>query len=326
MKGRRSLWSDQRLIDATRQFVAVTDEVWRLQRGTDAECRHFQAMADQGHFGGTGGTRQGLYVMTPSGKLLASSNYLTAAKAMETLTAGLAGWERKTARERLAPPEATLAGRRWESSHPDDGLVLRSFNADLGPDADRERLNRDHVWFSAAEARNWLGADPRPGDVHTVDRAIVDRLVQFHLVDNVRGQTLPFARAEVKDAGLATRVLSREGDVVTFRIEGSTKATTDGTWRYDESDWVSPEKYPRSVRTDLWGTGRYDLAGRRFLAMDFIAIGERTGRTNLNGRAPKDVGPAAIGWVFELAPDVPAERVAPAFVDVYGAAWIVDPR
>jgi len=50
-----------------KRFVPVTDEVWRLQRGTDPECRFFQSFADRGHYRGGGGTRQGIYVVTPGG-------------------------------------------------------------------------------------------------------------------------------------------------------------------------------------------------------------------------------------------------------------------
>ena len=47
--------------------------MWRLQRGVDAECRFFQSFADQGHYQARGGTRQGIYVCSPGGKLLASA-------------------------------------------------------------------------------------------------------------------------------------------------------------------------------------------------------------------------------------------------------------
>ncbi len=39
-----------------------------------------------------------------------------------------------------------------------------------------------------------------------------------------------------------------------------------------------------------------------------------------------DVGPAPLGFVFEIAPRRPSDRIPPAFIDMYGAAWVVDPR
>ncbi len=319
------MWSNPDVIETAKPFVAVTDEVWRLQRGTDAECRHFQKMADQGHYRAKGGTRQGIYVLTANGTFLASVNALDAAKVLETMEQGLAAWEETSADARTLPDDWDLPRRRWESSYPEDGLVLRTLNADLGPNADRKRLNRDHVWFTVGEARGWLGADPAVGDVHEVTKTIVERLAQFHLVDNVRGQTLPFAAEETAGSRITTTVRSRDGDVVAFGIEGTTTAETDGTWKLGKSDWTPKEAFPRRVTTKLLGSGRYDLSSRRFTAFELVAVGEREGRTNLNGRRDDDVGPAPIGFYFELAPDRPAERVAPAFVDIY-ADWVVDPR
>jgi hypothetical protein len=320
------VWGNPEVIAASTDFVAASDEVWRLQRGSDAESRHFQKMAENGHYGGGGGTRQGTYILAPTGRFLASTNEISAERVLEVMAEGLKAWEELPDRERILPADWTLERKRWEDSYPDDGLVLRSFVADLAPAKDRRRTNRDHAWFRPEEARGWLGADPKPGAVHAVSPLIRERLTRFHLVDNVRGQTLCFQPADVEGSVLETRVLSREGEVVTFEITGTTHAQSDGLPVKDGSDWTQEGVYPRSVNTKIMGTGRYDLAAQRFLQMDFVAVGRRTGRTHLNGRTEADVGPADIGWVFEIAPERASERVAPAFIDIYGAAWVVDPR
>jgi len=320
------VWSDEKVIEATKDFVCALDEVWRLQRGKDAESLHFQAMADKGHYGGGGGTRQGIYVLTADGTLLAASNHLSAAKALETLTTGLEAWKKTTPTQRTLPSDWTLPRKRWEDSLPPDAVILISYNADLGAGAQRERLNRDHVWFTVEEARGWLPAEPTEGRKHVVSKLITERIAQFHLVDNVRGQTLPFAAQDVAGTVLRTTVTAREGNVVSFTIEGETQGETDGSWLLGENDWKPKTKYPRGVTTTVNGVGRYDTATGRFLQLEFAAIGERTGRTNLNGRKEGDVGPEGIGWIFELAPDRASSRIAPAFVDIYGADWIVDPR
>lgn len=326
MKGRRSVWSDENLIAATKDFVVATDEVWRLQRGTDAESQHFQTMADQGHYGGGKGTRQGIYVLTAKGDLLASANSLNPKAIQKVIDEGKAAWAKTTAEQRTLPDGWTLERRRWEDSYPEGGLVLRSFNADLGPKADRKRINRDHIWFTADEARGWLPTEPTVGATHAVAPVIVQRLVRFHLVDNVRGQTLPFTPEDIERAELRTKIVSKEGNVVTFEVHGETAAFSEGEPALGDTDWKTDKVNPRSIRTRILGTGTYDVAEKRFQTLGFVAVGERVGRTHLNGRVPGDVGPAPIGWTFEIAPDKPASRVAPAFVDVYDAAWIVDPR
>jgi hypothetical protein len=324
--GRRSVWSSEDIIAASGAFVAVTDEVWRLQRGTDAECKHFQRMANQGHYQAEGGTRQGIYVMTASGKLLASVNTLDAAAVLGTIRKGLTAWEQTTEADRRLPEDFQLPRRRWESSYPADGLVLRSLNVDLGEGVDKARRNRDHVWFSKDEARGWLGADLTKGARHDVSKLITDRLTSFHLVDNIRGQTIPFAPEETRGSTLQTHITEVAGDLVRFRLTGRTKAETDGTWKLGKSDWTPTELYPRALETEVLGFGEYDQGTQRFSKLEFVAVGTRTGRTNLNGRAKDDVGPAGIGFFFEIAPDKAAARVPPAYIDIYGADWIVDPR
>ena len=71
--------------ELTREFVLAADEVWRLQGGKDhriyrtnggddPECLSFQMLAARGHYGPGGGTKQGIYACTPTGKFLASIN------------------------------------------------------------------------------------------------------------------------------------------------------------------------------------------------------------------------------------------------------------
>lgn len=324
--GRRSVWSNEQVIAATRDFVPAVDEVWRLQRGTDAESRHFQAMADQGHYGGGGGTRQGLYVLTADGTFLASSNHLSAERALATLAAGMDAWKRTSKAQRTLPEDWSLPRKRWEDSLPHDAMILRTYNADLGEGAQRERLNRDHVWITKEEAAGWLPAAPRVGAVHPIAPVLRDRIARFHLVDNVRGQTLPFASEDVAASRLTTTITHVDDTRVQFVIEGAIRSETDGTWLMGENDWKPKAKFPRGVSAEVVGFGEQARDGTGFTKLSFVAWGERTGRTNLNGRAQDDVGPAGIGWVFELVPQKPSTRIAPAFVDVYNADWIEDPR
>ena len=80
-----------------------------------------------------------------------------------------------------------------------------------------------------------------------------------------------------------------------------------------------------AIETELLSTERVTTA-HNCVPRDMIAIGERKGRTNLNGRAKDDVGPSQIGWYFEEVSERAADRVPPAFIDIYGVDWVVDPR
>lgn len=71
--GRRSVWSDERLIEVAARFVPAADEVWRLQRDDDPECRSFR-IAVTGKIEPSRGSMQGIYVFSPAGHLLGRRN------------------------------------------------------------------------------------------------------------------------------------------------------------------------------------------------------------------------------------------------------------
>jgi hypothetical protein len=326
--GRASVWSSQELRELTAEFVTCADEVWRLQNGTDGESLAFRAMADQGHYGGGGGTRQGIYVSSPSGKLLSSINDLDAEKVREALETGLALWHLLPEGERKIPAGADIESRhRWEGSRPEGGLVLVSVNRDLPRDLDPAqpaalKWNRDHLWLTRDEARSLLPSDPQPGARHAWPRPPLDRLAQFHLVDNVIGQTLPFAPEEVAGSAITTEVLSRSGSVVTVRFRGETRAETDGSWKLGENDWKPEKLWPRGMLARLEGRAEYDLDAGAFTSFELVAQAVRWGTAVNSGR--RDLEPSPIGFVFTLAGEGADSEVAPAFVDIY-ADWIVQP-
>ena len=317
------------MIERTKSFVVMADEVWRLQRGDDAESKHFQRMANQGHYGGGGGTRQGIYVASADGTLHASVNSLDPKHVIKTLDAGLEAWKKHTGggpvpAAATGPEPTKLTGAaRWEDSFPEGGLVLRSFNRDLGPAADRARWNQDHLWIARDEIKGLLPTPAAVGARRKVDRKLVERLVCFHLVDNVRGQTLPFAPEEIVGATIHAEITKVTETHITLVYWGSTRAQTDGSWKLGENDWKPKQKWPRSVETNLWGEARYQRDYERFESFRLVAIGSRSGRTSMNARRDDHTG--SIGFSFSIAPDTPAHRVAPAFVDVYGVDWVKKP-
>lgn len=330
MVGRRSVWSNPEIIKLAEKFVPATDEVWRLQRGDGPECRYFQNFADHAHYRRAGGTRQGIYVCTAAGELLGSLNSNDPAAVAKMLRASLEKWSATPEPERRLPKNVEFKpAHRWEDSFPKDGLVLLSANRDLPADGDpshaaADRWNRDHAWFSREEARAWLPTDPRIGAKHDLPKMLLHRLARFHLVDNVRGQTLPFAPAEVRNAQIQTEVTQRIGDRVHLRITGRIRTSAGKEWLLKDTGWTPRSHAPHGVETKLLGRAVYDLSSSAFTSFELIALGRRQGYTEMNARG-RGPGGGPIGFVFTLAPRTPAHRVAPAFVDVYGAAWIRRP-
>ncbi len=287
-------------------------------------------MANKGHYGGGQGTRQGIYVCSSSGDFLSSINSLNPDAVITTLETALRKWRQlpETVRRRGSTANPMPADR-WETSYPDHGLVLVSVNRDLVAEQrdlrrTGDRWNRDHVWFSAEDARSWLPADPTLRTVHRLPDSLVRRLARFHFVDNVRGQTLPFSVEEVRGSEILTEVLERQGRRVRLRISGTTTAVAEGPWLMGDNDWKPPREYPRSTTTDLLGHATYDLGRAAFTEFELVAVGRWRGHTqnNARSRGPRE---GTVGFVFSLAEDTPAERVAPAFIDLYDSDWIARP-
>lgn len=302
------------MIEAARDFVPAADEVWRLQRGSDGECAFFRGFADRGHYRGEGGTRQGIYAVTPSGELLASANTLDADEVLELLARAREAWAAAPPEARRAPPLADVApALRWEEQRPAGGLALvctaRDLPAELDPGAAPLRpSNTDHVWASRGEA---LALGRGDGDAW---RELVLRLARFHLVDVVRGQALPFAPEEVGEVAVAVERLA-DGRLL---VRGSTRAAARGPWLMEPGDWTPEREFPHAVATRFLGYAEWDGAAEAFRSLELVALGTRSGRTENNGREADGAGP--IGFWLRLAE--PGDDVPPAFVDVYGVPWL----
>jgi hypothetical protein len=300
------------VLELVAKFVPAADEVYRmqnLQTGTDPECRLFQKFAELGHYRQPGTTRQGTYCVSPSGVLLGSINSNDPKRVLDLLERSLAKWDTLSREERLLPtdPRKQLAEiKRPERFYPEDGLVLSVTSRDMPDQPKAARAdwretawNQDFAWFTKAEARKFLPAEPKVGAKQDVPVPVINRIACAHLIDNVRGQTSPFDESQIKKARLTAEVKGVDGDAVSLRLEGETSTAVDG-----------PRKHSLDMR--LLGTATFDQVKGRFVAFELVAVGVRTGSTQLNGRRG-DTDPAPIGILFTLAGNGPCERIAPAF-------------
>ena len=287
-------------------------------------------MANKGHYQTAGQTRQGIYVCSASGKLMSSINSLNADAVLNSIQSGLEKWNGLSASERQLPIDQKLKPlHRWENSYPDQGLVLTSSNTDLVTDPPlrtkrSDRSNMDHVWFSKEETWQWLPENPRAGDIYKLPENLTKRLFCFHLVDNVRGQTLPFAPQEIKESNLQIEVQDRQKSNVRIKISGHSKAVAKGEWLLGENDWTPKYLLNHSMKTELLGEANYDLELDRFTEFVMVAIGKRFGKTQNNSRS-NSPDSSYIGFLFTLSAGRAVDRIAPAFVDVYNADWIIKP-
>ncbi len=287
--------------------MPATDEVWRLQNRKDDDCKLFMKFAVQGHYGAGPKTKQGIYAVTPSGLLLGALNSNNPARVIAMLEGALKKWAQTPIKSRYLssdPAKAKVPQRL--AKYPADGLVLKVISRDL-PTATRPRgwkgvaWNVQYAWFRQSEVRQWLPARIEKGALHDVPRALVERLVRFHLIDNVRGQTLSYKKSEIKQAVLATQVTRIRRGMIYLRLRGESE-TKSGS---------------RGFKAKLFGTARYDTRKQRFVSFKLVAKGIRTGATRYNFRQG-DLGPAPLGIAFVLGRDIPQEHVVPYFFHQYG--------
>ena len=293
------------------RFLPVADEVWFLQNKKGPEAELFRKIAEQGHYAGRTKpttTRQGIYAATPNGILLSSINTRNADAMLKMMEKALQKWDSLSREERLFPEdlqEKPADRSRWEWNYPEEGLVLHQYCRDLPRGEEsvqgwrKNAWNQDFAWFRKKEARSFLSADPKVGEVHPVPLLLVLRLIRFHLVDIVRGQTSPWKLSHIRKAVLESRVLKREGDRVTLSLQGKTKTYAKGKWPVRGMS-SAREKTERGFDARLEGHAVYDLSKERFISFELLARGSRWGGTQYNGRGD-DLDPAPMGVFFQLA-------------------------
>jgi hypothetical protein len=252
-------------------------------------------------------------------------NALDPERVLSMLDQALERWDELSPSERALPAgDVPVPVHRWETSRPEDGLVLERIARDLPAaiDLDAEPVgawNRDFVWFARGELEGFLprGEAP-PGTSFEVPSALVERLARFHLVDNVRGQTLPFAPEEIARCGLRAIVTSADEERLSLRFVGATRAEAAGPWLLGDNLWRPGIELPHAMETVLCGEAVWD--GTRFESFALVGLGRRAGRTENNGRHGKDES-GLVGFSF-LPATHPERTPAPTFVALYGADWI----
>ena len=287
-------------------------------------------MANEGHYQRVGGTRQGIYVCSPSGLLLNSINSLNPDDVLKMIESGLEKWNSLPLSDRnISINSIPKARHRWEDSYPENGMVLNLSKIDLFTDPPLQsershRWNRDFVWFNKDEVSQWVRENPKTGDIYNLPDIILERLFCFHLVDNTRGQTLPFAPQEIKESNIEIEIEDIRDSLIQIKITGNSKAVSRGPWLLGENDWTPNYDLDHGINTNLIGYASYDMKLKKFTKFEIVSIGKRKGKTQNNGRNNSpDSG--YIGFYFTLANNTLSERIAPAFVDVYNADWIIQP-
>ena len=199
------------------------------------------------------------------------------------------------------------------------GLDLELFVRDLprktGPVAPEfaAMWNRDFAWFTGEEVRSMIPARRTPGERHRVPEQLVRCLARLHLLDSMRGinDARPFEDKHIEKAEMFLDVVQVEGDVLSLRIEGATRAVEPPLVEVRGSG--RPDERERGYEARLLGHATVDVRQGKFLSFALLAIGPRWGgRGYAHSMRQGDLEPQPMGFAFRmLPPSEPIESAVP---------------
>ena len=180
------------------------------------------------------------------------------------------------------------------------------------------------AWFSKSEIEAMLPDLLKPRAAVDLSK-LAHRLARFHLVDNVRGQTLPYAASEIMKASLKGEAIAKVGDTIVLAFTGETLARANGPWLMGDNLWKprAEKRYPHGIETKLMGRANVNVKTHEVTDFELLAVGRRWGKTIMNGRG-KNAEPGRLVFHFQL--DRSGRRLAPTFIAVYDADWVRHPE
>lgn len=348
MAGRALAFSDDEIIRmGAEEYVSVAADDWYQRRRRDDEGEFFRRVANQGPRKGEGGaTRQGVYVLTASGKLLVYANRHRDPAAMrQILEEGLEKWRSLPKTERMPGAvqidEPDFIDPTYTRTLPTGGLILKvyaraldrvtesddslacDFTDAVCPVGGGNESSRDHLWLTDAEWKGLFPEDSAPGDRYPVPVPVAERILRFHLVDNTRGEPDMWRQEDIRHSHLELYVEESTPKRTRVRLEGSALLMTD----------ADPDLAERGYDVELLGHLDYDRAGDSVRRFDIVAIGDHWGEGRFTRRARP--GKMPLGIAFELGDDekrlahVPpqgARNVKEYFGSALESSRLSDPR
>ena len=146
---------------------------------------------------------------------------------------------------------------------------------------------------------------------------MTQRLIRYHILDCVRGETPPWPASALRDVELKFRVTDATADTVKMRVSGHAFLDQEGEWCVhppSSSEFRTGEMCcfirERGFDAVLLGYLSFDRRAQTFSRFDLVAVGTRWGETTFNVRR-KDVAPAPMGIAITLAGRVARDRTGP---------------
>ncbi len=277
-------------------------------------------MADTDH----GECHQGQFVTTTEGELLGSRHVRDPDQLLEMMEQALENWEhRETQQGWFQIGEVEGPDTRFAWAYPEDGLVLHLGVKDLPRQVEAQpwRIpdshNQDYVWISREEMFSVVPPDAAAGDSFPMPEGVVRRLVRFHLIDSVRGETSPWPSEALRDVEMRLTVTGVTGARVDLALSGHAVLCEEGDWCtfppresvYQRGEMCCVIR-ERGFDAKLLGYLSFDRQAERFSRFDLAAVGSRWGATTFNNRR-EDVEPAPMGIAMTIADREERDRTPP---------------
>jgi hypothetical protein len=309
------------------KFIAVAADDWYQRRRDDAVGKFFVGVANQGpRKGEGGGTRQGIYCFTASGKLLAYRNHRDTSVMLDEFRraldkfAKLPSDEREPGAVQVPPLDDATLDRRFTRTLPDGAIAVRVFARVLERDENgkcttctasdgesRKGLlsSLDHLWITAEEWRSLIPRDAKAGNKVAIPAPLATRIARFHLVDNTRGEPPMWEREHVRKNALTLTVTEATASTLNLRLDGDVLLSTTA----DLPDSKDIAKNERGYDAKLLGYIEFDRRKPVITRFDVVALGDHWGEgTYTRGARP---GRSPFGIAFELADGKHAADVVP---------------
>ena len=266
-------------------YIPVVGDDWYQRRRKDTEGEFYTQLHKQApHTTPDGWSRQGLYTLTPSGKLLSFTNTWKMKYFMEYLHGGVEAWNKLPAEQRkpgaieVEPIPDSELDPDYLRKPPEGGAILKIHTRILERDEDQAlKICRedgeaawgthaaiDHFWMTREEVASLFanGADPFP-----LPEKLAIRFMKHNFVDNTRGEPTRWEIDEMIEREFTCKVEAADNAGNTFySLKGSVLLrTADGKRGYkaDFYGWYGHDidrkltEFTLTVLGDHWGDGKY---------------------------------------------------------------------
>lgn len=328
MVGRESTFANPDAIKLINEhFIPVAADDWYQRRRDDAVGKFFVGVANQGpRKGEGGGTRQGVYCFTASGKLLVYRNHRDAGVMLDEFRRALDKFNQLPAGERepgaIKVPSLDDAklDERYSRKLPDGAISIRVFARALERDADGKCTvctaeagdptygllsSLDHLWILPDEWRSLAPREAKVGDTFAMPAAVAQRIARFHLLDNTRGEPAMWRPDEVRKNAMTLTVVEASAERLKLRLDGDVLLST--TAKLPATSQIAKNERGYDVR--LLGHIEVDRKKPAVTRFDVVALGDHWGdSTYTRGARP---GRTPLGIAFQLADGKQAADAVP---------------